>query len=124
MAVWTGSRLRQTLSRPGWRAGLLRSIVTPCSDIPGRLTGRRMAVGGMAAAGQEMAAPAHPAATDGARTCPGMAGNAGGEPWQEEMMADDRWVPRGEPDGLRPAVPVLAHPPLPRSDGCPRPGGT
>ena len=37
----------------------MRSIVTPCSDIPGRRTGGGMAVGGMAVGGMavgEMAA--------------------------------------------------------------------
>jgi hypothetical protein len=56
MPIWTVSRLRQTAIRPGLRAGLMRSIVTQRCDILGAAPAG-MAVGGMAARGQGMAAP-------------------------------------------------------------------
>src|SRR5262245_59594843 len=78
----------------------------------------------MAAGGQEMATASAPGSNRRARTCQERPGNAGVSHRKREMMADDSWVPRGEPDGLGPAVPLLADRPLPRSDGCLRPGDT
>ncbi len=56
----------------------MRSIVTPCSDIPGRRGGGGMAVGGMAAAGRGMAVAC---AIRQQLTGPNVPGDGGKCPW-------------------------------------------
>src|SRR5262245_4675096 len=53
-------------------------------------------------------------------------GNADGEPRQKGMMADDRWVPRGEPGGLGrrfPCWPIAPFPGVTAACDPGRPGG-